>query len=155
MTFEQASERYKKILDSITIGMKSSELIDRQERLRDLLSQLPLAKELNPIFEAVHEAIRKLSGDITHTVLDDLRSREKPLSEASDLFKRVAKKAEDDAQSLNLTNPRLVGAAVLELTGKLSELRSSLNDKDFEASVSHVEMLITLFDLVRTTIKKS
>lgn len=152
MTFQEAQVAFSNLVGSINTGMSSSDLVQKQKDLRNLLNSLPNTPEFDPIAKAIAEFSPKLAGIVTHAVVVDLQSRDATFKEASDLLTQVSAKADANAKALAFEKPKLVAAALNESIGKLKELTDSAEAGDFTATASKAQALITLFENIKTTI---
>jgi hypothetical protein len=133
--------------------MSSSELVQKQKDLRNLLNSLPNTAEFDPIANAIAEFSPKLAGSVTQAVIIDLQSRDATLKEASGLLTQVSNKADADARTLTFEKPRLVAAALTEALVKLGELRIAAKSGNVAEAAAKVEALLTLIEHVQGSIK--
>jgi hypothetical protein len=133
--------------------MSSSERVQKQKDLHNLLNSLPNTAEFDPIANVIAEFSPKLAGSVTQAVLIDLQSRDATLKAASVLLTQVSNKADADARTLTFEKPRLVAAALTEALGKLGELRMAAQSGNIEEAAAQVETLLTLIQHVQGSIK--
>ena len=152
MTFQEAQSSFSNLVDSISAGMSSSELVQKQNEFRNLLISLPNTAEFDPIAKAIDEFSLKLAGSVTHAVLRDLQSRDATFKEASALLTQVSSKADANAKTLTFQKPKLVAAAVVESIATLKELTDAAKAGQVEATAAKAQALLTLFENVKATI---
>ena len=153
MTFQEAQTMFSNLVSSVSTAMSSSELVQKQKDLRNLLNSLPNTPEFDPIAKVIAEFSPKLAGNVTRAVVSDLQSRDATLKEASVLLTQVSNKADADARTLTFEKPKLVAAALTESLAKLEELRMAAKSGNFEEAASKVDALLTLVEHVRGSIK--
>lgn len=153
MTFQEAQNSFSNLVSSISPAMSSSELVQKQKDLRNLLNSLPNTAEFDPIAKAIAEFSPKLAGSVTQAVVLDLQSRDATFKEASGLLTQVSAKADKDTRTLNFEKPKLIAAALTESLTKLNELRAAAKAGNIADASSKVEALVALMEHVRATIK--
>jgi hypothetical protein len=153
MTFQEAQARFTGIVQTITPGLGSAELVQKQAQLQSLLNSLPNSVEFDPIANAIGELSPKLSGQVTQAVLADLQSRDARLQAAAGLLNRVENRAQADARTLRLEQPKMVVAALTESVTTLEQIRNDVQAGNLLTAVANTEALLSLVNTVRTTIK--
>src|SRR5262245_61043260 len=136
MTFQEAQAAFSSLVSSINAGISSSDLVQKQKDLRNLLNSVPNTPEFDPIAKAIAEFSPKLAGSVTQAVVVDLQSRDATFKEASGLLTQVSAKADANAKALTFEKPKLVAAALNESIGKLKELTESAKAGDFAGTAS-------------------
>jgi hypothetical protein len=118
-----------------------------------LQDRLPDSPEFDVIANAIAEFCPKLTGAVVKSVLDSLKSREGTIREASALLTRVGTKANGDARTLTLEQPKLVVAGLTEAAAKIQEIRGAARAGNFEQAASNAEALATLVQHLQSTVK--
>ena len=153
MTFQEAQTRFTNIVQTITPGLGSAELVQKQTQLQNLLNSLPNTAGFDPIANAIAELSPKLAGQVTQAVLADLQSRDASLRAAAGLLDRVENRAQADARTLRLEQPKMIVAALTESVTTLQQIRNDVQAGRLESAVANTEALLSLVNTVRTTIK--
>jgi hypothetical protein len=153
MTFQEAQARFTSIVQTITPGLSSAELVQKQAQLQGLLNSLPNSVEFDLLANAIAEFSPKLSGQVTQAVLADLQSRDARLQAAAGLLNRVENRAQADARTLRLEQPKMVVAALTESVTTLEQIRNDVQAGNLLTAVANTEALLSLVNTVRTTIK--
>jgi hypothetical protein len=153
MTFQEAQARFTGIVQTITPGLSSAELVQKQAQLQSLLNSLPNSVEFDPIANAIAELSPKLAGQVTQAVLADLQSRDARLQAAAGLLNRVENRAQADARTLRLEQPKMIVATLTESVTTLEQIRNDVQAGNLQTAVANTEALLSLVNTVRTTIK--
>jgi hypothetical protein len=153
MTFQEAQARFTGIVQTITPGLSSAELVQKQAQLQGLLNSLPNSVEFDPLANAIAEFSPKLAGQVTQAVLADLQSRDASLQAAAGLLNRVENRAQADARTLRLEQPKMIVATLTESVTTLEQIRNDVQAGNLQKAVANTEALLSLVNTVRTTIK--
>ena len=153
MTFQEAQTQFSSIVSSLSPTMSSSELVQKQRDLQNLLTRLPNTREFDPLVEVIVEFSPRLVGQVTQAVIEALRSHDATFKAVSGLLTHVSRQAAVDARTLTFEQPQLVAAALTESLNTLQELRTAAQFGNFAAATAKVDALVALVEHVRASIK--
>ena len=153
MTFQDAQARFSKIVATVTPASTAAEAVQAQGLLLALQNSLPNTEEFDSIADAIAATAPQLMGQLTQTVLDDLRTRTQALSAATGLLDQTAAAAKADARVLTFAQPKLIAAGLTGSIAAVRDLRIALSGDDVAAASAKSEALLTQLTQLLATIK--
>jgi len=155
MTFQDAQTQFATTVKGVAPELTSSELVQKQRDLQNLLAQLPNTPEFDPIASAISEYSPKLKGQVTQAVVKALQSRDAVFTQASHLFAQISTKADADARNLTFEKPKLILATLADSVEQLQQIRNAATAGDSETAGSKAEALALMLIQVQQTLKTS
>jgi hypothetical protein len=152
MKFEQAQATLRQILARISSNSTAGELLQAQRDLDTLLEALRAKEGLDSIRAAIAAVYDQLVGQITQSVLDDLRSRDEAFQRANAALSLIAQKAEQSAATLALEKTRIVLPALNTSIEEIKDLLAALKRGDQVGATRQAEALWALLEQVKAKI---
>jgi hypothetical protein len=152
MKFEQAQATLRQILARISSNSTAGELLQAQRDLDTLLEALRAKEGLDSIRAAIAAVYDQLVGQITQSVLDDLRSRDEAFQQANTALSLIAQKAEQSAATLALEKTRIVLPALNTSIEEIKDLLAALKRGDQVGATRQAEALWALLEQVKAKI---